>query len=232
MASRSEHSNTFLILLHLKHWTMTNDETLLPMRLVDYQFGSDDYEAYIRHRAQFLTSLRGRAALLRGGIVARIAREHIAIDSALLGPSSAMMYIVWECMSRMGDWNSGMTISRKTKLGLSLRCSSMFYRYVIWELYMKWKIITIFFQVRASKLWTMLQEGPNAKLEPFIAGIIFYSDATHLTSFGTASLYPMYMYVGNQSQYTHAKPSEFTAHHIAYIPKVFQNLLVCSLSNK
>jgi hypothetical protein len=38
-----------------------------------------------------------------------------------------------------------------------------------------------------------LREGPNAELEPFIAGIIFYSDATHLTSFGTASLYPMYI---------------------------------------
>jgi len=36
-------------------------------------------------------SPRGRAALLRGGIVARIAREHIAIDSALLGPSSAVI---------------------------------------------------------------------------------------------------------------------------------------------
>ena len=64
-------------------------------------------------------------------------------------------------------------------------------------------------------------EGPNAQIEPFIAGIMFYSDATHLANFGTASLYPMYMYVGNQSQYLRAKPSEFTAHHIAYIPKVF-----------
>ena len=27
------------------------------------------------------------------------------------------------------------------------------------------------------------------------AGIIFYSDATHLTNFSTASLYPMYMYI-------------------------------------
>jgi hypothetical protein len=65
------------------------------------------------------------------------------------------------------------------------------------------------------------REGPNSELEPFVAGIIFYSDATHLTNFGTASLYPMYMYIGNQSQYSRAKPSEFTAHHIAYIPKVF-----------
>ena len=65
------------------------------------------------------------------------------------------------------------------------------------------------------------REGPNAKLEPFIAGLMFYSDATHLTNFGTAELYPLYMYVGNQSQYIRGKPSEFTAHHIAYIPKVF-----------
>ena len=78
---------------------MTNDETLLPMRLVDYQFGNDDYEAYIHHRAQFLTSPRGHAALLRGGIIAWRAREHIAIDLVLLGPFSATMYIVWECMS-------------------------------------------------------------------------------------------------------------------------------------
>jgi Plavaka transposase len=75
------------------------------------------------------------------------------------------------------------------------------------------------------------REGLNAELEPFIAGIMFYSDATHLTSFGTASLYPLYMYIGNQSQYTRAKPSEFTAHHIAYIPKVFKMFVVSYLSN-
>ena len=38
-----------------------------------------------------LTSLQGHAALLQGGIVARIAREHIAVDSVLLGPSSSMI---------------------------------------------------------------------------------------------------------------------------------------------
>jgi Plavaka transposase len=64
------------------------------------------------------------------------------------------------------------------------------------------------------------REGPNSKLEPFVAGIVFYSDSTHLTSFGTASLWPIYMYIGNQSQYIRGKPSEFAAHHIAYIPKV------------
>jgi Plavaka transposase len=69
-------------------------------------------------------------------------------------------------------------------------------------------------------LRTTPREGPNSELEPFIAGIIFYSDSTHLTSFGTSSLWPIYMYIGNQSQYIRGKPSEFAAHHIAYIPKV------------
>ena len=90
-----ENGIAFRTLQYLPHIdssrTLNNDETLLPMRLSDYQFGRDDYEAYVRHRAQLLTSPRGRAALLRGGIVARIAREHIAIDSALLGPSSAVI---------------------------------------------------------------------------------------------------------------------------------------------
>jgi hypothetical protein len=70
---------------------LKNDETLIPIRLSGYRFGPSDYEAYIRHRAQLLTSPRGRAALLRGGIVARIAREHIDTDSALFGPSSAVI---------------------------------------------------------------------------------------------------------------------------------------------
>jgi hypothetical protein len=77
------------------------------------------------------------------------------------------------------------------------------------------------FNEEYERLRTTSREAPNSELEPFIAGIMFYSDTTHLANFGTACLYPMYMYIGNQSQYTRAKPSEFTAHHIAYIPKVF-----------
>ena len=88
------------------------------------------------------------------------------------------------------------------------------------------------FNAEYEALRATLWEGPNAELEPFIAGIIFYSDATHLMSFGTASLYPMYMYVGNQSQYTRMKPLEFTAHHIAYIPKVFQKIVISSFSDR
>ena len=55
-----------------------------------YIFKPNDYEVYICHHAHFIKSPRGCAALLRGGIVAQIAREHIGLESAMLGPSSVV----------------------------------------------------------------------------------------------------------------------------------------------
>jgi hypothetical protein len=65
-----------------------------------------------------------------------------------------------------------------------------------------------------------LPRTDGCTLETVIASIMLWSDSTHLTSFGNASLWPIYMFLGNQSKYTHARPSAFAAHHIAYIPKV------------
>ena len=61
---------------------------------------------------------------------------------------------------------------------------------------------------------------PGCNLETVIAGIMLWSDSTHLASFGNAALWPIYLFVGNQSKYARAKPSAFAAHHLAYIPKV------------
>jgi len=74
-----------------------------------------------------------------------------------------------------------------------------------------------------------LQPRPaeKAHLIPVIIALMIYSDATHLTNFGTALVWPIYLYFGNQSKYEHGKPSSFAAHHIAYIPKVC--LLYCSI---
>lgn len=46
------------------------------------------------------------------------------------------------------------------------------------------------------------------------------SDYTHLTSFGNAGLWPIYLYLGGLSKYTRAKPTSFATHHLAYVPKV------------
>jgi hypothetical protein len=64
--------------------------------------------------------------------------------------------------------------------------------------------------------------------EPVIAAIMLWSDSTHLTSFGNASLWPIYLFLGNQSKYTRGKPSAFAAHHLAYIPKVSTVMLFMS----
>jgi hypothetical protein len=71
--------------------------------------------------------------------------------------------------------------------------------------------------------WEEIQDlprEPDDKLERVVAGLMMWSDSTHLANFGNASMWPIYMYFGNQSKYTRAKPTAFASHHLAYIPSV------------
>jgi hypothetical protein len=67
----------------------------------------------------------------------------------------------------------------------------------------------------------------QTSLEVVLAALMIWSDSTHLATFGPASLWPIYLFFGNQSKYIRGKPTTFSAHHIAYIPSVgaLQNLL-------
>ena len=58
------------------------------------------------------------------------------------------------------------------------------------------------------------------QIENVIVAINLWSDSTHLARFGNASLWPIYLFIGNLSKYTRGMPSSFAAHHLAYIPKV------------
>ncbi|KAG2737750.1 hypothetical protein P692DRAFT_20760998, partial [Suillus brevipes Sb2] len=69
-----------------------------------------------------------------------------------------------------------------------------------------------------EKIRSQPREG-NCTLETVVAAVMLWSDSTHLASFGTASLWPIYMFLGNQSKYARAKSTSFAAHHLAYIPK-------------
>jgi len=64
------------------------------------------------------------------------------------------------------------------------------------------------------------RDGPD--VEVAIASMSVYSDSTRLGSFGPASLWPMYIFFGNQSKYDRCRPSSFAAHHVAYFPSVRQ----------
>jgi hypothetical protein len=50
-----------------------------------------DYKAYECLRNQFLLSPRGRAAMLAGGIVARLAREVVRLEGVCIGPSDGVL---------------------------------------------------------------------------------------------------------------------------------------------
>ncbi|KAJ8457369.1 hypothetical protein ONZ51_g11576 [Trametes cubensis] len=57
---------------------------------------------------------------------------------------------------------------------------------------------------------------PGCSLPRAIAAIMLWSDATVVSQFGNQKVWPAYMYFGNQSKYTRARPTARAAHHIAY----------------
>ena len=59
--------------------------------------------------------------------------------------------------------------------------------------------------------------------EVAVLAMLLWSDSTHLASFGTASLWLVYLYFGNLSKYARGRPSSHAAHHLAYIPSVSIN---------
>lgn len=68
-----------------------------------------------------------------------------------------------------------------------------------------------------------LQESPRepgCDLPRVIVALMFASDATQLTSFGQARVWPLYMHFGNDSKYRRSKPSLHLCNHVAYFQKV------------
>ncbi|KIL62147.1 hypothetical protein M378DRAFT_13086 [Amanita muscaria Koide BX008] len=68
-----------------------------------------------------------------------------------------------------------------------------------------------------------LPQLPEEEHEKVIIGLMLWSDSTRLANFGNASLWPVYLYIANQSKYMRVKPKSFSAHHVAYIPKLNDN---------
>lgn len=57
-------------------------------------------------------------------------------------------------------------------------------------------------------------------LETVIVPCMYYSNSTHLTSFGTAALWPIYLLFGLLSKYVRARPTSGAIHHLVYMPSV------------
>lgn len=61
---------------------------------------------------------------------------------------------------------------------------------------------------------------PGCSLPRVVVALMFASDATQLTSFGSAKLWPCYLFIGNESKYRRCKPSCNLCNHVAYFQTV------------
>jgi len=63
-------------------------------------------------------------------------------------------------------------------------------------------------------------DDSNCTREKVVAVLMVASDETHLTDFGNAKAWPIYLMLGNLSKYIRSQPNSSAMHHLAYIPSV------------
>ncbi|KAH7927896.1 hypothetical protein BV22DRAFT_1006163 [Leucogyrophana mollusca] len=68
------------------------------------------------------------------------------------------------------------------------------------------------------------KRSDGCTLERVIAGLMFWSDSTHLAQFGHAKAWPVYMFFGNLSKYTRACPDSGACHPVAFIPSLPESI--------
>lgn len=88
--------------------------------------------------------------------------------------------------------------------------------------------VELFGEVYSSRVFRQADEALQCQpsgsrdqgLERVVVALMFWSDSTQLTSFGGASLWPCYLFFGNDSKYDRGRPSEHLGNQIAYLIKV------------
>ena len=65
-------------------------KTRIPRHGANYHFTLADFDSYVAERKQLLATPRARAAILQGGIVSHLAKEHLEADSVTFGPLSSV----------------------------------------------------------------------------------------------------------------------------------------------
>jgi hypothetical protein len=85
----------------------------------------------------------------------------------------------------------------------------------------------IFDELYSSDAWLQAQDelqrlpkDPSCSLECVIAGLMLFSDATHLANFGTAKAWPLYLYFGNLTKYARSLPGSGACHLVGFLPSV------------
>ncbi|KAJ7675588.1 hypothetical protein DFH06DRAFT_977454 [Mycena polygramma] len=84
----------------------------LGYRSPNYKADAQDYQAYVTIRDQFFLSPRGRAALLHGGLIARLARPMVSDEDVLRGPTDDATVDgirLWDGRSPSAYWDDSLT---------------------------------------------------------------------------------------------------------------------------
>ncbi|KAJ2920454.1 hypothetical protein H1R20_g16640, partial [Candolleomyces eurysporus] len=68
-------------------------------------------------------------------------------------------------------------------------------------------------------------DDEDCNLERAVVALMFWSDSTSLTSFGSASLWPIYMFFGNESKYRRCKPTERLCNQVAYLESLSDSFI-------
>ena len=88
------------------------------------------------------------------------------------------------------------------------------------EIGVRGELFTSNFFLDAHKNLQSSPHEPGCELPRRIVALMFWSDATQLTAFGDAKLWPLYMYFGNESKYSRCQPSAHLCNHVAYFQTV------------
>ncbi|KAK7059494.1 hypothetical protein R3P38DRAFT_2496075 [Favolaschia claudopus] len=78
----------------------------------DFKPDMRDYQGYLDFRQRFLQTPRGRVALRSGGIIARIARDALAIEDGILGPGDEVLtngLCFWDGRTPRALWDDQLT---------------------------------------------------------------------------------------------------------------------------
>ncbi|KAG2739784.1 hypothetical protein P692DRAFT_201872909 [Suillus brevipes Sb2] len=89
----------------------------------------------------------------------------------------------------------------------------------------------IYDELYTSDAWLEAQDDlhkqpkeSGCSLERVIAGLMFFSDATHLANFGTAKAWPLYAYFGNLTKYLRSSPTSGSCHLVGFLPSLPDNI--------
>ncbi|KIK13776.1 hypothetical protein PISMIDRAFT_75561, partial [Pisolithus microcarpus 441] len=95
------------------------------------------------------------------------------------------------------------------------------------ELFTSWAFLEAHQTLQESPL------QPECNLLCRVVALMFWSDATQLTTFSNAKLWPLYIYFGNDSKYERCQPSANLCSHMAYfqLPDKFKDFVIMHSGN-